>query len=798
MSYSSKSGCSRNGKIHSKLSFKAPKSQKFSTLQKIIFGENKLSKKDKLALKASKNGNLFPNICYSLNKCGRWDALGSLENIVEKLAENDKDMGFSIAAIKCENENWIKSCKRIIKVGKNGGIQSYKVKSKRGAPFISLLNRDSEVSKKKEKGKKESMKEKLEEAPLIMYKINEWQSKDSEESRPQKVGKKAKKVRKITDFDENDFLHYADVESEESEYDDQEEMEEDMLVAATTSKLTIGDCIIVKTPKTRKRKSINFDMIDDEIDKIKMPSNISTKMNTIPDELATMGDEFVATFNRICDIQVKGFFNFPSFISFEEFNEIKFMYDFHWLNTDATNKRCLFTIPKADKNEISNFDSSIKLECIQINPKNRHIRITINSTHDFDVTALMSKTKDLTLTEKIIKIITNIYNTSLKNSVPFNVKPSMTISNPSLTASTYPIGDFELLYQCQNSSLSNNENMEEEFEIISLNEKCNFCYKTKKYDLTLLQCGHHFCNECSTKSIRKQIRNCSNILSCEICETPFDPLFILSSTPLLLLQYYLRIIKSDNNDSIVCPSCQGVLIIEKDKIKFGNIQCKKCGISFCVSCKDSPHFPLTCDQMKIWTSKILHEAWFTKNGQIQCYCDTMLSIPSNLESNTELECSECARKYQVMWNDPDYYNKMNRWWWKINVNVLPYSDEFTPNIITKKIKNICLDAHFKSLDTAASHGSMAKRISKLGILDIVEARILYTTTLHFMEFGYAWLYLNKKSKTDKKSLIQKCLKELRGILSEFENRDFQENDVIGCEKLKQWKSLTNKVLNNLL
>uniref|UniRef100_A0AC35FC25 Uncharacterized protein n=1 Tax=Panagrolaimus sp. PS1159 TaxID=55785 RepID=A0AC35FC25_9BILA len=175
----------------------------------------------------------------------------------------------------------------------------------------------------------------------------------------------------------------------------------------------------------------------------------------------------------------------------------------------------------------------------------------------------------------------------------------------------------------------------------------------------------------------------------------------------------------------------------------------------------------------------------------------MLTIPLNLESNTELECPECSRKYQVMWDDPDYYNKMSKWWWKINIKILEQSDDFKPNIITKRIKNICLDAHFKSSDISLQ-SSMAKKISKLGIVDSIEAKNIYSTTLHLIEFGYAWLYLNKKSKNDKKPLIQKYLKELRGISSEFDSRDFQENDSIGCQKLKQWKSLINKILNNFL
>uniref|UniRef100_A0AC35F9Q8 RBR-type E3 ubiquitin transferase n=1 Tax=Panagrolaimus sp. PS1159 TaxID=55785 RepID=A0AC35F9Q8_9BILA len=315
-----------------------------------------------------------------------------------------------------------------------------------------------------------------------------------------------------------------------------------------------------------------------------------------------MGDEFVQTFTQTCDINVKGFFNFPSFIASEEFSNIKFMFDFHWLNTVGTNKQCLFTIPQTNKNNISNFSSVVKLECIQRNAKKRYIKITINAIHDFDFKSLLSKKHNSKPAEDIKAVIIELYNIFLKNSIPFNIKPPMTTFNPALTISSYPLGDFELLYRCQ-SSPSDVLKMDD-YEIIYSNIKCNLCYKSN--DLTTLQCSHVFCNDCSTKSIKKQIRNLDSILGCEICETPFDPLFVISSTPLLLLQYYLRFIKSKDN-SVICPSCNGVLIISKDKIKYGNVHCEECNITFCAECHDLPHFPLDCKEMKIWTSKVLHE-----------------------------------------------------------------------------------------------------------------------------------------------------------------------------------------------
>uniref|UniRef100_A0A914R5C9 Uncharacterized protein n=1 Tax=Panagrolaimus davidi TaxID=227884 RepID=A0A914R5C9_9BILA len=242
-----------------------------------------------------KFGNFVPHICYSLNKSDGWEGLGSLENIVNIVAENDA--GYPKAAIKCCKENLMKSCKRIVKVGENGGIQSYKIKSKRGTPLLSLLNRDSETSKKCENIKKRPVEEKLEDELLIMYKLNEWNSLDFDYRKDIKkivTAKKLKKIRtnKILDFD---FLNYYDVDFDEVE--EENGMNEEIIVPAITSNLTIGDCFVAKTPKTRKRKRLNiyFETVEEEIRKIKILNSQSLKAF---DELLTMGDEFVETFTQ--------------------------------------------------------------------------------------------------------------------------------------------------------------------------------------------------------------------------------------------------------------------------------------------------------------------------------------------------------------------------------------------------------------------------------------------------------------------------------------------------------------------
>uniref|UniRef100_A0A914QD82 Uncharacterized protein n=1 Tax=Panagrolaimus davidi TaxID=227884 RepID=A0A914QD82_9BILA len=152
------------------------------------------------------------------------------------------------------------------------------------------------------------MGENLGDEPLLMYKLNEWNSLDFDYRKDIKKivsAKKLKKVRtnKILDVDESDFLNYCDVDFDEVE-EEENGMNEEIIVPAITSNLTIGDCCVAKTPKTRKRKHLNidFDIVEEAIQKIKIPNSQSLKAT---DELLTMGDEFDENFTQKCDINVK-------------------------------------------------------------------------------------------------------------------------------------------------------------------------------------------------------------------------------------------------------------------------------------------------------------------------------------------------------------------------------------------------------------------------------------------------------------------------------------------------------------
>lgn len=163
----------------------------------------------------------------------------------------------------------------------------------------------------------------------------------------------------------------------------------------------------------------------------------------------------------------------------------------------------------------------------------------------------------------------------------------------------------------------------------SRSAKCNVCFDDdlSLTDVSTMDCGHCFCNDCWTEhfyaaidSGKKQIR-CMEVKCFAICEEGIVRRLLGQKYPdaakhfdRFLLESYL-----ENNDFVKwCPSvphCGRAI-----RVGTGDRDCEvkcPCGVSFCFNCMEQAHSPCPCTIWKKWSAKNHGESenikWILKN-----------------------------------------------------------------------------------------------------------------------------------------------------------------------------------------
>ncbi|CAA0830909.1 Probable E3 ubiquitin-protein ligase ARI2 [Striga hermonthica] len=155
---------------------------------------------------------------------------------------------------------------------------------------------------------------------------------------------------------------------------------------------------------------------------------------------------------------------------------------------------------------------------------------------------------------------------------------------------------------------------------------CNICMDdVAGQDVTLMDCGHCFCNDCWTehfivkinegqsKRIRCMAHKCN-----AICDEAVVRRLVSSRNPDLVEKFDRFLLESyieDNKMVKWCPSvphCGNALRVDSDE--FCEVECS-CGFQFCFSCLLEAHSPCSCLMWQLWTKKCQDESetvnWIT-------------------------------------------------------------------------------------------------------------------------------------------------------------------------------------------
>ncbi|XVF63939.1 hypothetical protein PTKIN_Ptkin09bG0126800 [Pterospermum kingtungense] len=157
---------------------------------------------------------------------------------------------------------------------------------------------------------------------------------------------------------------------------------------------------------------------------------------------------------------------------------------------------------------------------------------------------------------------------------------------------------------------------------------CNICYEDVSADLvTVMDCGHYFCNDCWTEHFIVKINEGqSRRIRCmahkcnAVCDEEKIRQLVSTRDPNLsekfdrfLLESYIE----DNRRVKWCPSvphCGNAIRIEDDELC--EVECP-CGMQFCFCCLSEAHSPCSCFIWELWSKKCQDESetvnWITTN-----------------------------------------------------------------------------------------------------------------------------------------------------------------------------------------
>ncbi|XP_022768861.1 probable E3 ubiquitin-protein ligase ARI2 isoform X2 [Durio zibethinus] len=159
---------------------------------------------------------------------------------------------------------------------------------------------------------------------------------------------------------------------------------------------------------------------------------------------------------------------------------------------------------------------------------------------------------------------------------------------------------------------------------------CNICFEdVSAYMLTVMSCGHYFCNDFWTEHFIVKINHgqsrrirCMALKCNAVCDEEKIRQLVSTRDPNISEKFDRYLLESyieDNRRVKWCPSvphCGNAIRIEDDELC--EVECP-CGKQFCFSCLSEAHSPCSCLMWELWSKKCQDESetvnWITINAK---------------------------------------------------------------------------------------------------------------------------------------------------------------------------------------
>ncbi|CAJ0601633.1 unnamed protein product [Cylicocyclus nassatus] len=223
---------------------------------------------------------------------------------------------------------------------------------------------------------------------------------------------------------------------------------------------------------------------------------------------------------------------------------------------------------------------------------------------------------------------------------------------------------------------------------------------------------------------------------------------------------------------VTCPKCAmpydcPMPLATTEDCVFNSCSCTKCFTAFCYLCEWEPHWPMSCEQFKKWTSRwdtqYFYEDHHIDGEQLRlcCACEEFYSVPNGTEDKScpRLVCNLYYRPPFVQSHDHSHDSKFN---WndmaiklrrhltalKINIKnckicgheILPESVELRP-IMNSKTAELCAYARRQRF---LQNSDFEKYVMATFNAEKKEKfKNLRKTVLYLIEFCTGWIYVAK-------------------------------------------------------
>ncbi|KAE9547091.1 hypothetical protein FO519_009696, partial [Halicephalobus sp. NKZ332] len=277
-------------------------------------------------------------------------------------------------------------------------------------------------------------------------------------------------------------------------------------------------------------------------------------------------------------------------------------------------------------------------------------------------------------------------------------------------------------------------------------------------------CIHSLCLSCARFAFKDQIVSHSKELICPICESTQDIMRLTFAVPIPLIKAFLRekFSRIAKNGVQECPKCIG----QFEKVPGAHsVSCKKCHIAFCQKCLQSSHFPLSCDQMRIWLPKFEEQYKLYCMKKLPrygiCSCGNYVELlTSAIYGYGYANCKECNAYYYMDSNGDWVYH-----FYEAVTYLKTVDASEIPIYIKKPFAECCAEIRNEIRDR-----SKIAKIRKPGKELLERKQVDQFINLRFnilklIEYGTAWLYFERKNRiSDKNKEVSKTLNELKLFL----------------------------------
>ena len=580
-------------------------------------------------------GEFSPNVLYSLKKRKRWEDLSTVDSVLNTVKQDSPS--FTVSAIEKNPEGYLPYYpirqQRIQTYGRikadSDEVEKISTRSKTGGPYLSLedtLECNDGKNIKKKKFKKQDVRPREPEVTVIIEKQTDIQklpimSFDPYE-RPYKGVMKTQRSNRIfyEMFDGQEDIFNESDEEIFNEFEDKDifndfegeiidDLDKTILDEITEKSKTFQLSDFIKFPSLKKEKVHQKKIKDvefiDEIPFELLESNDHQK--PLNEYEIPKNSSFFSKEVDLCLFFLKPEDFVPKLEEWIEEN--KNTIDIIWLDEDKT--KCLL-----DFSKILDSRSLVAIVGLSLfGKKKKFARITFNTNFPFEYPEKefnkFSKSKKMSSSffDTMANCLKQAYNPmflsgkyikSLEEA--FQYKSNATIE---------PFNDYQLIKKFSKHTEISVSASESSFQSLNF-DSCEFCDHKNPSNLINLSCIHSLCLSCARFAFKDQIVNHSKDLVCPICDSTQDLIKLTIVLPIPLVKAFLKekFRKISKNKIQECPRCLGHFEKTPDA---SSVDCKKCHVAFCQDCLQPPHFPISCEETKIWLPK------FEKQCKLKLY-----------------------------------------------------------------------------------------------------------------------------------------------------------------------------------